>query len=269
MFLSKVKRSNNNIAFTLKLIYNEAYMATQFAGKRNNNRKLGFTIVELLIVIVVIGILAAITIVAYNGVKLKAVDATVRTDLATSARLLANDLTVNGNYPATTSAANSGKGLPSGSGTVYVYTVNNASSPQSYTLTGSNSGSSNTYGISNVSTSPTLVVASTPPTISSPASNTAFNTDGCGSAPAYFSFWLYSTGTGTPTPTVQWQRMTPINTAAGSWTNISGATTANYSFNGTGILQFDGDYDYFRAIYTNTGGSTTSPTLKVTITNGC
>ena len=31
--------------------------------------KSGFTIVELLIVIVVIGILAAITIVAYNGIQ--------------------------------------------------------------------------------------------------------------------------------------------------------------------------------------------------------
>lgn len=37
-----------------------------------SDRKSGFTIVELLIVIVVIGILAAITIVAYNGVQEKA-----------------------------------------------------------------------------------------------------------------------------------------------------------------------------------------------------
>lgn len=32
-------------------------------------RQIGFTIVELLIVIVVIGILAAITVVAYNGIQ--------------------------------------------------------------------------------------------------------------------------------------------------------------------------------------------------------
>ncbi len=40
--------------------------------KTNLQNKRGFTIVELLIVIVVIGILAAITIVAYNGVTARA-----------------------------------------------------------------------------------------------------------------------------------------------------------------------------------------------------
>lgn len=41
----------------------------------------GFTIVELLIVIVVVAILAAITVVAYNGIQSRANDAAVQSDL--------------------------------------------------------------------------------------------------------------------------------------------------------------------------------------------
>jgi prepilin-type N-terminal cleavage/methylation domain-containing protein len=48
----------------------------------------GFTIVELLIVIVVIGILAAITIVAYNGIQGRAQDASVQSDLRNIAKKL-------------------------------------------------------------------------------------------------------------------------------------------------------------------------------------
>ena len=40
--------------------------------KRVSEKQKGFTIVELLIVIVIIGILAAITIVAYNGIQQRA-----------------------------------------------------------------------------------------------------------------------------------------------------------------------------------------------------
>lgn len=44
------------------------------------NKKRGFTIIELLIVIVVIGILAAITIVSYTGVQKGAIDKAVLSD---------------------------------------------------------------------------------------------------------------------------------------------------------------------------------------------
>lgn len=46
------------------------------------SRKYGFTIVELLIVIVVIAILAAITVVAYKGIQGRANDSSVQTGLS-------------------------------------------------------------------------------------------------------------------------------------------------------------------------------------------
>jgi len=48
----------------------------------------GFTIVELLIVIVIIGILAAITTVAYNGIQDRARQAKIKTDLSTIAQAI-------------------------------------------------------------------------------------------------------------------------------------------------------------------------------------
>lgn len=55
----------------------------------NNIPKLklqGFTIVELLIVIVVIGILAAITVVAFNGIQSRAHNTAARQDMAAIAK---------------------------------------------------------------------------------------------------------------------------------------------------------------------------------------
>jgi len=70
------------------------------AVKRSLFYTRGFTIVELLIVIVVIGILAAITIVSFNGVQNKAYDTSVKSDLqALKKKLELNKIDNNDLYP--------------------------------------------------------------------------------------------------------------------------------------------------------------------------
>jgi len=59
----------------------------------------GFTIVELLVVIVVIGILAAITIVSYTGISNKAIVASLQSDLKSAATTLKMYNIDNGSYP--------------------------------------------------------------------------------------------------------------------------------------------------------------------------
>lgn len=66
--------------------------------KRGQNKQ-GFTIVELLIVIVVIGILAAISLVVYNGMIARAHDGAIVSDLAKNAKKIEIYAVDQGSYP--------------------------------------------------------------------------------------------------------------------------------------------------------------------------
>jgi type II secretion system protein G len=81
-------------------------MWAQQTGINKKDRQRGFTIVELLIVIVVIGILAAITIVAYNGVQARARDSQRLSDVKTIMKALEIYKINNGSYPAPNSTPN-------------------------------------------------------------------------------------------------------------------------------------------------------------------
>lgn len=91
----------------------------------------GFTIVELLVVIVVIGILASLSLVAYNGITSRARITVLQSDLRNAASQLEVAAYETGSYPADFTSA----GIRSNSGTEFQYTLNNAASPRNYCLT--------------------------------------------------------------------------------------------------------------------------------------
>lgn len=77
-----------------------------------HSRNSGFTIVELLIVIVVIGILAAITIVAFNGIQARSRDSSVDSSVVALKKAIELYNADVGTYPAVSGCSdNSGCGI--------------------------------------------------------------------------------------------------------------------------------------------------------------
>ena len=101
-----------------------------------------FTIVELLVVIVVIGILATITIVSYTGISNRAITASVVSDLDNTLKQFKLFQIDNSGYPTgielncNTPVISTNKCIKlSGSNTLGVYYVNNSITPQTFCLT--------------------------------------------------------------------------------------------------------------------------------------
>ena len=63
------------------------------------NYSYGFTIIELLIVVIVIAILATITVVAYNGITAQAHESALKSDLEAAGKQLQIAKATDGDYP--------------------------------------------------------------------------------------------------------------------------------------------------------------------------
>lgn len=84
--------------------------------------KQGFTIVELLVVIVVIAILAAISVVAYNGIRDRAIESTLKHDVQSAQTQIETYRATNGSLPTTLANVNDNTGLKTSETTSIQYT---------------------------------------------------------------------------------------------------------------------------------------------------
>lgn len=106
--------------------------------KRPTSTSFAFTIVELLVVIVVIGVLAAITVVSYTGVTNRAVASSLKADLTSASRQLDLFQVEYNYYPSTVdctipdSATN--KCLGSNQSIFHQYISNNNTNPKGFCL---------------------------------------------------------------------------------------------------------------------------------------
>ena len=126
-----------------------------------------FTIVELLVVIVVIGVLAAITVVSYNGITKRATLASLQSDLSSASTKLKSYQTIYGSYP--TLDANNCPSAPAVDSNYCLkfspgnsiattpfagYIPNNSTTPQTFSLTLS---SNDIQGIITESSKPSIL----------------------------------------------------------------------------------------------------------------
>ncbi|MBC7512357.1 prepilin-type N-terminal cleavage/methylation domain-containing protein [Candidatus Saccharibacteria bacterium] len=183
----------------------------------------GFTIVELLIVIVVIGILAAITLVAFNGISDKASVASLQSDLTNASKTLKLYMVDNGVYPTSINTTtycpvpadpNGKYCLKASSGNTFGnYTANNASVPATFSLNAFSSKGYQYY-ISDDS-------------VASDTSSNTFTMAGITGTARTGS--ILTAGAFTPGGTTanrQWRRSTA---AGGPYTDIAGATGSTYT----------------------------------------
>lgn len=98
----------------------------------DTSQQKGFTIVELLIVVVVIAILAAITIVSFNGISKRAKESSAQSTVSQAAKKIMAHAVVNSDtYPASLDVV----GLADSDQSKFQYSYNNTASPKTYCVT--------------------------------------------------------------------------------------------------------------------------------------
>lgn len=128
---------------------NRASLRNTRATNTQPPRRQGFTIVELLIVIVVIAILAAITIVAYNGIRDRANASSAQSAARqASTKIKAWSVEHAESYPGTLAQA----GVSDSDSTTYQYRVDNAANPKFFCVTATTSNRS--YYVSSTDNAP-------------------------------------------------------------------------------------------------------------------
>jgi len=119
-----------------------------------NHKKIssqGFTIVELLIVVVVIAILAAITIVAYNGVTKRAAESAMQTSIKQIGTSIGVYKIDNSTYPSSLAVLGIDESLYSNKDSLWAYTTTG----ETFCLSTGSKTSSSTYHISDANGAPT------------------------------------------------------------------------------------------------------------------
>jgi prepilin-type N-terminal cleavage/methylation domain-containing protein len=215
--------------------------------------QLGFTIVELLVVIVVIGVLAAVTFVTFSGVSRKAVAASLQSDLANAAKQLKLFNVENGYFPATISTDCSTqpdtatnkclKISPGNSYTTYPYS---RPTLQSFILTATNG--SLVYRITENSAPGEIAPLTAIAAITGTTEVDSVLAAGVLTPPA-------------ATATYQWQR---ADTSNGTYADIAGATASTYTLVSADTskyirVQATGTGSYYNTVTSTATGIVTNP----------